>query len=146
MAKKNPFEHLVEQLSSLFEFVEKNKEGAKSNTKEIPKWVNQALDDIEKDIKVFQDLSKQVEEENKKNEHILKTLQGRPVPELSDRDKRAFDRADKIRKQIQELKREIGPKKTLSLLGKGKAKGKSFGERRKAKFQRLGGKKGWEPL
>ena len=158
MPEKNPFDDLFEQLSDLLNYVQENS-NVPSEEMKIPKDIDERLTSLEKKVKAFNKISKEIVDlSGVSQEELRKRLQG-VSDEVPPQGKQLINKSHAVKRQaeilcdhmetllknVAQVPEEIRPpdveeRPERNLTDEARAK------KRRSKFKRFGSDEKWKPL
>ena len=111
----------------------------------LDKNIEKKLDQVEKQLELFKAVNESVLREAGITDEEMEEMVTKPSAAFTEKEKKIFEKTQKVRKELDTLRREYEIRAMIAKLRKkaaGKA-GRKVGKERKKKFKRLGSKKHW---
>lgn len=131
----NPMQHLLEQIQNLLKMYYENKD---KPAKELPKDITERLQQVEREVELFQKFNEKVFDEMGISEEQLKKM----TAELEPRERRILDSTEKLKKEVEQIQQDL----SMQAMTAKQRKKKQGTQQRKKKFNQLGGRKDWKYL
>ena len=149
MKKKNQIEVLLEQVAELLDQIHQHGSD-KPESDELPQLTEEKVWLIEQYVDFFRRVTdKAIADVGMSDAEIKQTLRKPPHKSFSPRERRTLDRAQKLKQEVQAMRRELAAQKRAEKEPETEEKKKTDTSKkvaRRKKFKRLGGKDDWMPL